>query len=598
MLPASSRLIWLVLSFFALVVLPAGISGSALMSWYLWGCPTCCFLPIAGTTGTADFRKPFAIAVGASAGLGFGIKPHFLLVPAILELMLWCRARRRLTFLRPETLALGTVVALYAVAIVIFTPGYLTRIVPYTLEVYEAGYHNPLFVVLVRPETLLVPVLVCVHWQRRRALTPHLAAMGDVFSLSGITLFAAYLMQMKGWDYHLYPTTAMLTMLAGVLLTAPSAVSRSVRTMVFAVTAALVGKAALLSDNHRALVDQLLPFVREHAPHSIYLFSVDVFPGFPMAVDADVRWASRFPSLWLMPGIDQRRRAASPDSDVDFLVEIERFTTEAVIADLSQYRPEIVFVDTRPWRPWQAATVFDFIAHFSADPRFAALWARYEQIGEVEGFEVYRLRSDSIRTREPSGSCMLLDCELDPVPARGPRPHQQSGAPPHPPQQEPQALRQELRAGLHVLGSSGRHALYPGRQGGAGVRPGREGPEGAAHGLAALHDAVPQRLRAPSPPLLATLSSFQISGLKPKNTAATSLEAAMRSSGRRPQPASRRQASQNGSRAAGPGRRGSIGVGRRRCRRHGGSRVRDQTRAVAVLRLAFLEERQDRADHG
>ena len=140
--------------------------------------------------------------------------------------------------------------------------------------------------------------------------------MGDVFSLSAITLFAAYLMQMKGWDYHLYPTTAMLTMLAGVLLTAPSAVLQGRSDpMVFAVAAALVGKAALLSDNHRALVDQLLPFVREHAPNSIYLFSVEVFPGFPMAVDANVRWASRFPSLWLLPGIDQRRRAASPNSD-------------------------------------------------------------------------------------------------------------------------------------------------------------------------------------------------------------------------------------------------------------------------------------------
>jgi hypothetical protein len=113
-----------------------------------------------------------------------------------------------------------------------------------------------------------------------------------------------------------------------------------------------------------------------------------------MTVYADVRWASRFPSLWLIAGIEQSRRAASPDADTDLLIEIERFATDAVIADLSLWRPEIVFVDARPWKPWQADIDFDFIARFSADPRFASLWARYEQIGEVDGFEVYRLRSD------------------------------------------------------------------------------------------------------------------------------------------------------------------------------------------------------------
>jgi hypothetical protein len=172
-------------------------------------------------------------------------------------------------------------VVLYCVVIVIFTPGYLTRILPYALEVYQVGYRNPLLVVLPRPETLLVPVLAWVHWRRRGALTPPLAAMGDVFSLSAVTLFAVYVMQMKGWNYHLYPTTAMLMMLAGVLLTAPSPVSRPARTMVFALVVALVSKAAVLSDNDRHLADRLLPFVRAHAPRRSISCPPTSRPGFP-----------------------------------------------------------------------------------------------------------------------------------------------------------------------------------------------------------------------------------------------------------------------------------------------------------------------------
>jgi hypothetical protein len=397
MIPAPRRSVWLILSFFALVVLPAGDFGQRPHVMVALGLPYLLLVARRWHDPGRDVAKLFAIAVGASAGLGFAVKPHFLLVPAILELTLWYRTRR-LTFVRPEMLALCAVVALYIASIVVFTPTYLTRIVPYALEVYQIGYRNPLVLVLARPETILLLVLVYLYWRRRRALAPDLAAEGDIFSISAIVLFAVYVMQMKGWNYHLYPTTAMLMMLAGVLLTDSPAVSRPLRTMVFAFTIALVSKAAVLSDTNGSLMDRLLPAVRAHAPHSIHVFSANVSSGFPMTVYADVRWASRFPALWLIPGIEQRRRATSPDADPDRLAEIERFATEAVIADLSEGRPELVFVDVRPWKPWQSAIDLDFIDRFSADARFAALWARYELIGEEQGFEIYRRRPD------PAGS--------------------------------------------------------------------------------------------------------------------------------------------------------------------------------------------------
>ena len=57
-----------------------------------------------------------------------------------------------------------------------------------------------------------------------------------------------------------------------------------------------------------------------------------------------------------------------------------------MIADLSQYRPEIVFVDTRPWRPWQAATVCRFHRPLLRRPALCRPHGHAtEQIGEVEG---------------------------------------------------------------------------------------------------------------------------------------------------------------------------------------------------------------------
>ncbi|MGH6885825.1 MAG: hypothetical protein ACREGK_07110, partial [Geminicoccales bacterium] len=394
--PAQHRRATLIVAFLALIVVPAGDFGQRSHLLVCLALPYLLLIAVRLQEGAPAPGWPLAAVVGAAAGLGFAIKPHYLLLPAALEGLLLWRTRRLLCVLRPETLSAGAVVALYAGAVLLFTPEYVTRVVPYALEVYNGAYHNGLGVVLARPETLLVPLLVLVHCRARRALASRHAALGDVFSLSAVALLAIYVMQMKGWNYHIYPATAMLVMLAGTIATAPSGVLRPVRMMVFAVGVALVTKAAV-TQNRYPLMNWLMPYVRAHAVDgAIYVFSSNVWTGFPMAVYAEVEWASRFPALWLLPGVEQRRRAAAPDADMDLLEEMDRFTTESVIADLSARRPEIVFVDARPRKPWYGDIDFDFIAHFSADPRFAALWARYERIGDEQGFEVYRRRSDEI----------------------------------------------------------------------------------------------------------------------------------------------------------------------------------------------------------
>jgi hypothetical protein len=407
-LPAPERQAGLVIAFVVLAILPAGDFGQRPHLMVCLALPYLLLVADRLHDDKAARGTLLAAAVGAIAGIGFAIKPHYLLVPAVLEAMLLWRRRRRLSsVLQPETLALGTVVASYAAAIAIFTPDYLTRAVPYALQAYDA-YNNSLGFVLARPQTLLLPTLVLVYCRTRHVLVPPLAAIGDVFSVSAVTLFAVYVMQMKGWNYHLYPTTAMLVMLAGTIVTASPTAFRPVRIAILAAVLALVTKAALTSDNRYPLMDRLMPLVREHAADgAIYFFSSDLKSSFPMTLYANVDWASRFPSLWLLPGAEQRRRAALHDKDTQLLAEIDRFTIEAVIADLSASLPEIVFVDVRPRKPKYGDIDFDFIAHFSADPRFAALWVRYERIDEVLDFQVYRLRTDKV-----SGTISSARCEL------------------------------------------------------------------------------------------------------------------------------------------------------------------------------------------
>jgi hypothetical protein len=145
----------------------------------------------------------------------------------------------------------------------------------------------------------------------------------------------------------------------------------------------------MMADNRDPLMDRLLPYVRENRADEIYFFSSNTWTGFPITVYAGVAWASRFPALWLLPAIVNAEDSAAPGGHSEALAEIDRFETEALIADLSAHPPDIVFVDARPLKPWYRKPGFDFIAHFSADPRFASLWARYQLIDTVGGFEIY-----------------------------------------------------------------------------------------------------------------------------------------------------------------------------------------------------------------
>ena len=162
--------------------------------------------------------RTLALAIGVLAGLGFALKPHFLLVPVLLEVYLLARRRRIGACVRAETIALGASLALYLLTIFVFTPDYLTRVVPFALEVYNDAYRNPLLAVLYQQETLLLPLLGFLWLSLRRALD--CAALADVLMIGALGFFVAYLVQMKGWNYHVYPTAALLLMTAGVLLLA------------------------------------------------------------------------------------------------------------------------------------------------------------------------------------------------------------------------------------------------------------------------------------------------------------------------------------------------------------------------------------------
>ncbi|MFO0989709.1 MAG: hypothetical protein U1F37_20535 [Alphaproteobacteria bacterium] len=389
-MPAPRR--WIgVIALFALTWLPGAAFGQREHLIVVFALP---YLVLVAMRASGRAVSPrLAMLAGLAGGVAFSIKPPFLIVPVMLEIYLRLVRGRQGAFFRAETLVLAAAVSAYALSIFVFTPEYVAFVVPLAGAVYGA-YEAAPAAVLVRLETLLLPVAAAaVVSLRGRYAAPRFA---ETFLGAGAAFFALYVAQMKGWQYQLYPATAMLMLCAGAMLADAPARAAAFRTASVPALLLLILAIDLGARGNygNAMTNTMLPLVREHAARGgLAVFSMNLSWGFPLATYANADWPSRFPTLWPLPGILQGR--ADPKRDQARLDRIERYMIDTTIDDLARRPPAAVIVDVREAKDYLGGRPFDYLDYFGRDPRFRALWSGYERVLARPEFHVYLRRPES-----------------------------------------------------------------------------------------------------------------------------------------------------------------------------------------------------------
>jgi hypothetical protein len=111
----------------------------------------------------------YLFAIGLLAGVGLALKPYFLLIPLGIELYLAYTRRDLRVWLRPETLVIGAVLALYGLSVVVLTPDYF-NIARMALQVYQ-GFDASTTYLLLYPATALTALAVGAWGIVRRAIS-------------------------------------------------------------------------------------------------------------------------------------------------------------------------------------------------------------------------------------------------------------------------------------------------------------------------------------------------------------------------------------------------------------------------------------------
>lgn len=349
----------------------------------------------------------WALVIGAAGGLGFAMKPHYVLTWLAIEATLVFIARGRRSWRRREALASAAALVAYAVLVVVFVPQYLV-LADKVRQVYGGLNSSAALLFRLRDAQLWAAGLVVLGLVR----LPRSTRTACVLLFVAWTAFLlAAVLQLKGWNYHLYPARAcsLLFFVAFVLavfeaLPALGTVLRGgLRGIAVGVVAALLlSSGRYLLEARRPVVETdlvtpLIDVVNNHAPRgtiAVLSMRTIIYPAFPAVNYAGARWSMRHNSLWFLPGLYEKELQA-PDGIVRFrapaaMSGLERGFYEDVIADLCAAPPDLLLFERADPRAPGGRRALDLPAYYSQDGRYERLTRGYEPLPALGPFNVLK----------------------------------------------------------------------------------------------------------------------------------------------------------------------------------------------------------------
>jgi hypothetical protein len=364
-------------------------------------------------------------AVGIVAGLGLALKPHQLLVPVAVEsLIIWKHARiwprrtRPWHLLRPEAVGLIAVCFLYLSAIRIFTPQYLTQVLPILHDTYWAIGGLSLRQLFLQSIQLhvLAALAIGLYMALRRSSTadPQLRAVEEVFLIAGAAATVAYYIQGTGWYYQQlsalsffalaswielllivrtpgirFPLRVPLAWLAGGLTILAIALTAYFSS--YSLSRPLEFPSGLAADPDPAFFTNLAPVT----PVAILTTEVDL--GIPRVLTDHLVWAQRTNNLWLMPAILRNEAPGSgeprPQISPARLTQLDAMQHSWMVEDFTRWHPQLILIQR-----CQDSTVHcqklegrhdNLLTWFQRDPAFRAVFAHYRYLRSSGPFDAY-----------------------------------------------------------------------------------------------------------------------------------------------------------------------------------------------------------------
>ncbi|WP_158287576.1 hypothetical protein [Falsiroseomonas bella] len=346
--------------------------------------------------------RPLAWAVSLPAAVGFALKPHFLVVPLLVEGLVLLRRGPAAALRDPLPWGMAAVWLLYLASLPLLFPAYLDFVVPLVMGFYLAnggvGLIDVLLTAPFAPAALMLAALAPF------AIRPAAGATAQALLAVGLGGTIAAWVQHKGWSYHIVPMAMAGALLAGLLAARwmdralPPARAASVApgfALAVAVAVALLhirGESPWRQIWYFDLRDGQIATTlrREVAGERLLVLSPDIYPVYPALNYARARSTLRTMNLWLLVGAYPDCPEGAPRYRETWEMSRPEFLVYRTVAeDFARAPPAGVLVAKNSGIPRCGAEDFDPIAYFSRHPAFAETWRRYTRVVHMDTYLLY-----------------------------------------------------------------------------------------------------------------------------------------------------------------------------------------------------------------
>jgi hypothetical protein len=349
----------------ALFVIPSGNWGQREHLMLLLAAPY-----IFACASRARGQNPGAwLPIGVAAGLGFALKPHFLLMPAALEA--WLLISRR-PFWRGAAMMAGTIGA-YGGAALVFAPEYIPMMLDFR-EAYSAFATQPLRSLLLHPASLLIAATLPSMFVRCDG-----QALRTAVGITGGASLVIAVIQSKGFLYHFIPGLAAAMLLTTLFFVAVST-KREVRTIPsippLVVALLLVVHVVVLPPTEDVQWEKIAEVRAATTNQQTLILSNAVRDAWPAINYARAGWSMALPSVW-----PARTEVGAGDHTAD------------LVARGLKMGP-VVLVPTQPGR--------DPLPELLKHEVFRDAWEPYARVDSLTHYRVYRPTEHAVAT--PGGA--------------------------------------------------------------------------------------------------------------------------------------------------------------------------------------------------
>jgi len=337
-----------------------------------------------GGTGRAAVVRAMVAAVGIC------LKPYFVLIPIALVLVHILQTRSLRPIVQASNLSIAGVGIAYIAFVALIHPAYFENIVPIAFSVYDAYAWS-----FARKIQNAQPLIVLAFFSLTLLACRGAGRALPVLAALVAAALASYTLQNKGFTYHALPIVAFASMGAAWLLIAPGA-TRAVKVLSIAVLTLVVQDTARDGRYVNVTRDAFMPHIEAlleeiGSGHSMTVLSTDLGLAFPLVLELETRWASRYPALWLVPGavggLEQTDCEAEP-ATCETLRGVLQHSLTTTVEDIAVGEPDLIFVV--PGHIFDRSLDVDHLGMLMETEGGPEALAPYRQVEELYGVQVHR----------------------------------------------------------------------------------------------------------------------------------------------------------------------------------------------------------------